>query len=352
MLSTKTLSNLKTQLELPEIADFIVDLKAACGRRDESAYLLLTSDNWRALLTGGHPVMIQANKRIATYVDACLDKEGPNVKLLKSKLRKADSTDRPGVLFSGMDILEEIAALITERSLGEIKFSALASETILTAGATIEATRLTADKIQKNFILKTDSERAIPNALFHTILGYMPATDSTLKIKKEEYESKLYKSEMHKIPPPWTLDELIDEIAVDLARASPIKEVPELKEIAAADRLPPPVLQSHTKCASCGAVGKHLARDCPVKCSKCHFNFCPGNRGQVCAVECTEQPSKRSLKNFMGNPLFHTLVSKLDEAWSKKHGKEASSAEFYQVIEDDDEDEDLCNTVGLCNPGD
>ena len=250
-----------------------------------------------------------------------------------------------------MDQLEEIAALVTQRSLGEIKLSAKADSTVFVAGADISQTRLTAISIKKNFTLKTDTERAAPNALFHDIIDLMPDSNPTLKIKKDEYESKLYKAEMHKIPPPWTLDELIDEIAVDLARASPIKEVPELKEIAAADRLPPPVLQSYTKCASCGAVGKHLARDCPVKCSKCHFNFCPGNRGQVCAVECTEQPSKRSLKNFMGNPLFHTLVSKLDEAWSKKHGKEASSAEFYQVIEDDDEDEDLCNTVGLCNPG-
>ena len=123
-----------------------------------------------------------------------------------------------------------------------------------------------------------------------------------------------------------------------------------LEEIAAADRFPPPVLQSYTKCASCGAVGKHLARDCPVKCAKCNFNFCPGNRGQVCAVECSEQPSTRSLKNFLGNPLFHTLVNKLNEAWSKKHGKElkeVSSAELCQVIEDDDEDEDVCATMGL-----
>ena len=44
MLSTKTLSNLKTKLDLPKLNDFIVDLKAACGRRDEAAHLLLTGD--------------------------------------------------------------------------------------------------------------------------------------------------------------------------------------------------------------------------------------------------------------------------------------------------------------------
>ena len=69
------------------------------------------------------------------------------------------------------------------------------------------------------------------------------------------YESKLYKAEMHKIEPPWTLTELIDEIAVDLARASPPTPV---KEASAADRpsnRPPPELHSYTKCGGCGAVG-------------------------------------------------------------------------------------------------
>ena len=37
LLSTKTISNLKAKLKLSEIADFIVDLKAAYSRRDEAA---------------------------------------------------------------------------------------------------------------------------------------------------------------------------------------------------------------------------------------------------------------------------------------------------------------------------
>ena len=36
MLSSKTLSSLKTTLELPKINDFIVELKAACSRRDDA----------------------------------------------------------------------------------------------------------------------------------------------------------------------------------------------------------------------------------------------------------------------------------------------------------------------------
>ena len=48
----------------------------------------------------------------------------------------------------------------------------------------------------------------------------MPASDPILKIKKDEYETKLYKAEMHKNEPPWTIDELVDEIAVDLAGSS------------------------------------------------------------------------------------------------------------------------------------
>ena len=351
-LTSTTLKTLMSKLDLPDIADYIVDLKAACGRRDLDAHLLLVSPDWRAVLAGGRPAMIDANKRIAEYVTASIDNKSDNVKRLMSNLRQADSTDRPGVLFSGMDILEEIAALVTERSLGEIKLNSITESTVFAAGAHINETRIAAISIKKNFALKTDAERAAPNALFHEIITKMPNPDnSTLKLKKEDYEDKLYKAEMHGESPPWTVDQLIDSIAVDLARASPIMKVPELKEIAAADRFPPPVLQSYTKCASCGAVGKHLARDCPVKCSKCNFNFCPGNRGQVCAVECSEQPSTRSLKNFMGNPLFHTLVTKLDEAWSKKHGKkiEVSAAEIL-VVEGDEED-DVPGCDGLVNPG-
>ena len=349
MLSTKTLSSLKTKLELPKINDFIIDLKAACGRRDEAAHLLLTSPDWHALLAGGHPLLVQSNKRIAAYIDACLDTEAPSVILFKSKLREADSTDRPGILFSGMDILEEIAALVTERSLGEFKLNSIVAKPILKAGATIDETRITMDTIKKNFTLKIDSERAVPNALFHDVLGYMPDSDPTLKLKKEEYESKLYKAEMHKISPPWTLTELIDEIAVDLARASPAKEVSSA--FRPSDR-PPAELTPIYRCASCGATGQHLSKDCPKKCSKCNFNFCPGNRGMLCAVECLEQPSTRSLKNFFDRDLHSYLVTKLDKAWAAKHEKQLSMAELLEVaaVEEDEEEEESLNH-GLINPG-
>ena len=122
-LTSTTLKSLMSKLDLTDIADYIVDLKAACSRRDPDAHLLLVSPDWRAVLIGGHPAMIDANKRIAEYVTASIDNNGDNVKRLMSILRQADSTDRPGILFSGMDILEEIAALVTERSLGEIRLS-------------------------------------------------------------------------------------------------------------------------------------------------------------------------------------------------------------------------------------
>ena len=250
-----------------------------------------------------------------------------------------------------MDILENIAALVTDRSLGEIKLNALSVQPVLKAGDTIDVTRLTADLIKKNFALKTDSERAIPNALFHDVLGYMPVSDPTLKLKKEEYESKLYKSEMHKIEPPWTLNELIDEIAVDLARAPPVKPPP--KEASGADR-PPVVLGPNTKCGNCGVVGKHLSKNCPINCKSCGNNYCPGARLQLCAIACDIQPSKRDLMSAIeGIPLHPYIVGKLDKQWATKHGKELSMLEMaVAVVEDDndDEDEDVCATIGLINP--
>ena len=51
----------------------ITDFTAAFGRlRDPTAHVLLTSSDWRAMLTGGHPLMVDANKSIATSVFACL----------------------------------------------------------------------------------------------------------------------------------------------------------------------------------------------------------------------------------------------------------------------------------------
>ena len=72
----------------------------------------------------------------------------------------------------------------------------------------------------------------------------------------------------------------------------------------------------------------------------------------VCAVECVEQPSKRSLKNYLGRDLHEFLVGKLDKAWAAKHGKtiEISTAELLDVDSEEEDDGDVHATVGLCNP--
>ena len=156
--------------------------------------------------------------------------------------------------------------------------------------------------------------------------------------------------------PPWTIDKLINSIAVDLARAPPraLPIKPPPNEASSADRRHPPLeLTQFTKCGGCGAIGKHLSRDCPEKCKLCGLNFCPGNRGMLCAIECVVQPSKSDIKNALGYPMYPTLVTKLDQLWSKEHNKEieVSSAEFCQVVEDDEEDEEINHISGLCNSG-
>ena len=104
ILSAKTLASLKTKLELADINDWITDFTAAFGRlRDHTVHVLLTSPDWRAMLTGGHPLLVDANKSIATSVFACLDDTGPTVKRLKSKLRTSERTERSGILYSGVN---------------------------------------------------------------------------------------------------------------------------------------------------------------------------------------------------------------------------------------------------------
>lgn len=151
-----------------------------------------------------------------------------------------------------------------------------------------------------------------------------------LKIKKSHYQNKLYKAEMAGAPPPWTLKQLIDSIAVDIAVASPARTpLPpaRLQEVAAAGAPQPFAFGPSYKCNNCGAQAQHLSKDCPVTCSDCGFNFCPGARGMVCAVCFNDPPSKRGLKNFNGAPMLEFLVAKLDKAWSQRHKKEVSACE-------------------------
>jgi hypothetical protein len=337
-LSTKTVERLTTKLELKDIADWITDFTAAVGRVDADAHRLLVSPDWQALM-GVPPAAwaVNANKRIAAALDSCLDTSGPNVVLLKFALRQADRTDRPGILFSGMDIIEEIHALVGERTLGEIKLSSAAAKKIsFELGATLDATRLKGIEIMKEFALKPAIERSVPNALLHEILSKVPQTaDPTLKLEFATYEKKLFKTELRGLSPPWSPKELIDNIAVDIAHAPTVSALN--KEVASVD-LPKPKVQltSTYKCSNCGAVGEHLNQDCPNKCSDCNFNFCPGARGELCAVLCDQPSSKRSLQNGIGKDLHPFLVGKLDAAWKLKHPGEEVSALEMQADSDSD----------------
>ena len=80
--------------------------------------------------------------------------------------------ESPGIMFSGMDILDEIDALIHGRSLGEVKLTTEENENVMfTLGVGLTKTRLTGEEITKNFALKTAAERAVPNALHHELLS-------------------------------------------------------------------------------------------------------------------------------------------------------------------------------------
>jgi hypothetical protein len=127
-LSTAELAGLKTKLELEDIHDWVEDFKYAVGRADKWALQLLNAPDWRALMANAPVWAVEANKRIATALMASLDSTGPNVVLLKSRLRKLNATDRPGLLYSGMDILEEVTAMVDQRSAGEIKLTSKAAE--------------------------------------------------------------------------------------------------------------------------------------------------------------------------------------------------------------------------------
>jgi hypothetical protein len=343
------------KLELQDIADFLVDLKTAIKLADPDTHVMLYDPDWRDGLDARG---IRMNKRIATAVNGALNPTADNAKYFKSLMRKADASDRPGILCSGMDLLEEIDALVTKRSLGEINLTkdVVIKDLMFEAGAAIPKSRLRANEIEQYFALKPEKERTTPNALLHEYLSKIPdAGDEGLKLRKEHFEAKLYAAEMNGLPSPWTDDELINNIAVALARAKATRQV------AAVDAMPPASagkvqLTPKYRCSGCGATGEHLSQECPKKCNNpngrcCGFNFCPGARGEVCAACFDTPPSKRSppLTNFFGNPLVDSLVKRLDAAWLGKHpGKEISSVEALAVdstdndgsTDEDDSDDD------------
>ena len=331
-LTTAALKALKTKLVLEDIPSWIVDLKAAIGRSDPEAATLLAATNQSELLGPfGSSWAFNANKRIANAIDSALDPEGDNVILLKSTLRDVEAGDRPGVLASGVDMLVEIQALLTERTYGEIKLDKKAMEAVMfSPGATVTETRLIGERVKRQFVLKTHAEQAVPNALLHEIISKIPNMPDALKKQKNEYERKLYKTEMIGTPPPWAVGELIAFIGVDLTAYS-------RNEVSVTEQRPTggpakQTLTPDTKCGNCGATGKHVSRDCPIKCPDCLLNCCPGNpaRGMLCAAKCDIAPSKciPPLTSFNGRDLPTFCVQKLDTAWKAKHpGKEISSLE-------------------------
>jgi len=328
----KTLSSAKAKLELATIADWSVDFKAEIGRVDAQALLLLESSEWRSLLDDDSVTWpIEANKRIATYISANLDKSADRVVIFLDRIRTAEARDRPGIAYSGMDQFEEIKAMVEQRSIGTIKLDSKEIKDIqFETGVTQTKTILKGAEIRRNFDLKPPGERAIENALLHEIINKIPdTTDAHLTLKKQDYEDDLHKAEMKGASPPWTVDELIAEISVDLSRVR--------KELSAVEST-----SKHTfKCANC--KGNHRPRDCDKKCSTCQNTFCPGNpfRLELCAALADIQPSKREIKDVFGNPLPKFLVERLDEAWLSKHpGKELSMLEVGTCTIDTDEEID------------
>ena len=99
----KTLSGAKVKLELATIADWDADFKSEVGRADAQALLLLESADWRSLLSDNTVTWpIAANKRIATYISANIDKSADRVRIFLDRVRSAEQNGRPGISFSGI----------------------------------------------------------------------------------------------------------------------------------------------------------------------------------------------------------------------------------------------------------
>jgi hypothetical protein len=82
------------KLALHDIPDFLTDLEGAVSPADTDAFVLMTDPEWRTHMNSARAIRV--NARIATAVDGALDENADTVKHLKSILRKANRSDRPG----------------------------------------------------------------------------------------------------------------------------------------------------------------------------------------------------------------------------------------------------------------
>jgi hypothetical protein len=348
-LASATLENFRVRLgklELENIGDYIVDFKAAVGRVDTEAHRLLVDPFWREVMANEPEWALRANKRIATAIDGSIDKDAPNVIRLMTILRKADAGDRPGLLFSGMDMLEEIQALVDGRTVGEIKLNTKDGEKIVfKLRLTIDENRLLGNRIEKQFELKPEGERVARNALHHEFIKKIPdTTDVMLTLQKKMYETDLFKSELDGVEPPWTTDQLVDRIAVDLATAPSTAQLVR-SELSVIDQKSNDVSPTYV-CSNCGKIGEHNSANCGDACKKCGFNFCIGNSacGAACAVAFDKKPSTRPASDFMTafrkQPLLPFLMAKLDAAWKQRHPNEVSAVECDAQTDDSESDDD------------
>ena len=175
-MSTSELAGIEGRtFELEDVPTFIADLKVALGLVDADARQLLASADPHAILAVGDVWALEANMSIATALFSAFDAKGKIVQLLKAQLRKAELEGRSGLVYSGIDVLDEVAALLHDRTIGEIKLiSKQVAPVEFEAGKPIDDSRLFADKIEKKFVLKTAAERAVPNALLHEMISKIP----------------------------------------------------------------------------------------------------------------------------------------------------------------------------------
>ena len=57
-------------------------------------------------------------------------KERAGLQLLKARLRKAEASNRQGISFSGVDIIIEVASLLSDCNIGEIKLNSKESKAV------------------------------------------------------------------------------------------------------------------------------------------------------------------------------------------------------------------------------
>ena len=200
---------------------------------------------------------------------------------------------------------------------------------------TTEQFTAAANAMSNDFMLLPESERKDEYAVYRALLAKMPPS---MDIKVKEYEYKITKSETLGKPFKWSIDELVQILAIDYGEAT----------VEMTGRAGKSSFDKTKGCSVCGDPNHHAGqRDergkliCKAYCGGCGERNCAAALGDAskCMLKLSTLPSQTEYKNAAGK----TVPAHIFEYMAKKHAERRLTNKSATVGTGTDEDDGELN---------